>query len=153
MVQSSALMAFAAALLPALVSAQTNETLYPIPIAIGTIMYPHGHIILAWEPTKTTFKGACSPGVDNPTRTYLQTVNTNIYSKPLCNQPFDIDGYKNLELLCADADDGNYHASQVTAIATDGKKTHDCVKLPRNLYPVACDDTHITSIEQNFACQ
>ncbi|KAK3347037.1 hypothetical protein B0T25DRAFT_293311 [Lasiosphaeria hispida] len=151
MVQSNTVIAFAAALFSAVASAQTNETLYPVPIAIGRIMYPHGNTLIAWEPTKTSSKAACN-GTDNPTRTFLQSIQTGFYSNPLCNWPFNLDGYKNLELLCSDSEKG-VSASEVTAIATDGKKTHDCVKLPHNLYPIACDDTHITSIEQSFACQ
>jgi hypothetical protein len=84
-------------------------------------------------------------------RTVLQVQDTGVPSKPLCGQPFDLDGFTGLELHCADGTD--IGASQVTAVFQGDKQTHNCTKLPLTVYPTACDPSHISSIWQLFACQ
>ena len=86
---------------------------------------------------------------EEPSRTFLQSVQTNIYSNPLCGRPFDLDGRTGLELLCADGT--GERASQVTAISTNGERTHNCTHLPLNIYSTYCGNT--VSIMQRFACQ
>ncbi|KAK0624968.1 hypothetical protein B0T17DRAFT_617115 [Bombardia bombarda] len=126
------------------VSAQTNETMYPEPITIGQYGFPHGHLIVGWTPTKTTMNDVCAG-----TRTFIQSVQTGYYSNPLCGFPFEIDGYSNLTLQCADGTDTL--ASQVTAIATNGVETHVCTKLELSIFSTYCGGG--ASLVQQYACQ
>ncbi|RKU44099.1 hypothetical protein DL546_001402 [Coniochaeta pulveracea] len=134
-------------------SVSAQDTQYPEPITLGILGYPHGHQLLAWSPTRTSMVDACN-GYEKPTRTVIQVDNSGYPSNPICNHVFSLDGYEGLELLCA----GNETLGtmpQVTAIATNGTQTHRCVELPygNGFYSTPCDETHITSISQSFACQ
>ncbi|KAH8902808.1 hypothetical protein BR93DRAFT_972156 [Coniochaeta sp. PMI_546] len=125
------------------------QDLYPEPITIGQLGYPHGHQILAWTPTKTSMIEACT---NQSSRTVLQVSETLPPTVPLCGTPFALDGYTGLELLCADGT--SVAASQVTAIATNGTQTHNCTSLPQNVYPTHCHGPYSPdSIWQLFACQ
>ncbi len=79
----------------------------------------------------------------------MQAVHTNRPSNPLCDFPFSVDGFENLELKCADSD--AERPSQVTAIATNGKQTHNCTELPLSIYPTSCGAG--VAVWQRFACQ
>ncbi|OIW22842.1 hypothetical protein CONLIGDRAFT_638084 [Coniochaeta ligniaria NRRL 30616] len=125
------------------------QDLYPEPITIGQLAYPHGHQILAWTPTKTSMIDACT---NQSSRTVLQVYETIPPTVPLCGTPFALDGYSDLELLCADGT--SVEASQVTAIATNGTQTHNCTSLPLTVYGTHCHGEYSPdSIWQLFACQ
>ncbi|KAH8886465.1 hypothetical protein GQ53DRAFT_809730 [Thozetella sp. PMI_491] len=125
---------------------QSNSTAEPFPITIGQLGYPHGHEILAWNPTKTTLGDACDAYTKT---TVLQAVNSGFYSNPLCGHPFSLDGQDGLTLLCSDGTSET--ASQVTAVATNGQQTHECAELPHKIYPYNCGGG--SSVSQLFACQ
>ncbi|KAK3385659.1 hypothetical protein B0H63DRAFT_473365 [Podospora didyma] len=150
MVQLNALVATFAAILSMAsaspVSARQDDTLYPEPITIGRLSIPHGYVLYAYTPTKTTLQQACS---DSPSRTMVQSVQTGRPDRPLCNNPFSLDGYSGLEFLCADGT--GPAASQVTAIATNGTQTHLCTNVPLTVYPLYCGGG--ASISQQYICQ
>lgn len=131
---------------------QTSESdILPFPITLGWLAYSHGHSIVAWTPTRTTMGDACNPNT-NATRTArIQSVNTNFPSNPLCGHEFELEGVSGLSLLCADTAENGEAASEVTAVATNGEQTHQCVDIPRNVYPTSCGVG--TSIWQNYVCQ
>ncbi|KAK3361670.1 hypothetical protein B0T24DRAFT_642126 [Lasiosphaeria ovina] len=145
MVYFSAVAAFAALLAASahLVAAQDT---YPEPITIGQLNVGHGYVLYAWSPTRTTLQDACT---DSPTRTMIQSVQTDHPSNPLCNNPFALDGYTGLELLCSDG--SGPAAAQVTALATNGTQTHVCTSLPLRISPLYCGGA--ASIWQKFVCQ
>ncbi|KAK3317588.1 hypothetical protein B0T19DRAFT_405272 [Cercophora scortea] len=120
---------------------------YPEPITIGQLSIPHGHMIYGWTPTKTTMLDVC---VQGPSRTMIQSVQTGFPSNPLCNWPFDLDGYTGLELLCVSGTE-NDAEPQVTAIATSGVQTHNCTALPLKVFPTSCGVG--AAISQLYACQ
>jgi hypothetical protein len=96
---------------------------------------------------------ACN-GNDQPSRTVIQVDNSGYPSNPICNHVFSLDGYDGLELLCA-GNETEGVTPQITGIATNGTRTHACTALPfsSGFYSTPCDETHITSISQSFACQ
>lgn len=121
------------------------------PITLGWLAYSHGHEIVAWTPTHTTMGDACNTNT-NATRTaVVQAVNSNFPSNPLCGHEFALEGVAGLSLLCADSAENGEAASQVTAVATNGEKTHECVDIPLNIYGTSCGVG--TSIWQEYACQ
>jgi hypothetical protein len=99
--------------------------------------------------TKTSMIEACT---NQSSRTVLQVYETVPPKVPLCGNPFTLDGYSGLELLCADGT--SIEASQVTAIATNGTQTHNCTRLPQMVYSTRCHPPYgADSIWQLFACQ
>lgn len=94
---------------------------------------------------------ACN-NYDSPTRTVIQTDNSGFPSNPICNHVFSLDGYEGLEILC-DGEEVEGVQPQITAIATNGTQTHNCTALALSVYSTPCDETHISSIWQAFACQ
>jgi len=82
------------------------------------------------------------------TRAMLQSVQTNRPSNPLCGYPFEIDGIKNLELLC---DETEKKQEIPTGISTAGEKTHNCTLLPLTIYSTSCGGG--ASLAQSYACQ
>lgn len=131
---------------------QTSEpAVNPFPITLGWLAYSHGHEIVAWTPTRTTMGDACNPNT-NATRTaVVQADNSGFPSNPLCGHEFAFEGVTGLSLLCADTAENGEAASQVTAVATNGEQTHQCVDLPLNIYGTSCGVG--SSIWQNYACQ
>ncbi|KKY37377.1 hypothetical protein UCDDA912_g02595 [Diaporthe ampelina] len=130
---------------------QTSPSILPFPITLGQLGYSHGYSIVAWTPTRTAILDACNPNV-NATRTApLQSVNTNFPSNPLCGHEFALEGVTGLTLLCADTAEKGEAASQVTAVATNGEQTHECVDLPLNVYGTGCGVG--SSMRQRYVCQ
>jgi hypothetical protein len=123
----------------------------PFPITLTQLYYPHGHQIVAITPTRTTLGDSCNTNV-NATRTaVVQAQDSGFPSNPLCNHPFALEGVSDLTLTCADSAQKGENASQVIGIATNGEQTHQCVSIPRNVYPMSCGVG--TSISQLWACQ
>ncbi|KAM7191958.1 hypothetical protein V8F20_009082 [Naviculisporaceae sp. PSN 640] len=123
-----------------LVSAQTSGA---VPITIGRLGISHGYLMVAWTPTKTTMQDACAG-----TRTMIQSVHTNFPSNPLCGFPFEVDGVKNMELVC---DPAQSPREIPVAITTDGKRSHNCTHLPLTIYSTYCGGG--ASLAQEYACQ
>ena len=123
-----------------------DDTTYPEPITLGQLGYSHGHTIIAWTPTKTTINDACT---NSSTYTAIRAENSGYALHPLCGYPFNLDGYTGLELQCADGT--SMTASQVTAIATNGKITHNCTYLPLTISYTSCGVG--SGIAQLYACQ
>lgn len=136
---------------PLAVRQETSPAINPFPITLAQLAIPHQYSIVAFTPTRTAMVDACNTNV-NATRTVnVQTMSSGYPSNPLCDHAFDLEGVTGLTLLCSDTAENGERASQVTAVATNGEKTHDCVELPLNVYPTSCGPP--ASIWQRFACQ
>ncbi|KAG8167144.1 hypothetical protein KVR01_002833 [Diaporthe batatas] len=130
---------------------QQTSTINPFPLTISQLAYSHGHQIVALTPTRTTLGDSCNTNV-NATRTaVVQAQNSGFSSNPLCGHEFSLEGVTGLTLLCADSAEHGEAASQVTAVATNGEQTHECVALPLNVYPFSCGVG--SSIWQLYSCQ
>lgn len=130
---------------------QASPSILPFPITLSQLGYSHGYTIAAFTPSRTAMLDACNTNV-NATRTApVQSVNSNFPSNPLCGHEFALEGVTGLTLLCADTAEKGEAASQVTAVATNGQQTHECVDLPLNIYPTSCGVG--SSIWQLYACQ
>lgn len=136
---------------PVEVRQDTSSAINPFPITLAQLAYSHGHQIVAITPTRTTLGDSCNTNV-NATRTaVVQAQNSGFSSNPLCGFEFALEGVTGLTLLCADSAENGEAASQVTAVATNGEQTHECVDLPLNVYGTSCGVG--TSIWQRYTCQ
>lgn len=136
---------------PVEVRQETSPAINPFPITLAQLAYSHGHQIVAITPTRTTLGDSCNTNV-NATRTgVVQAQNSGFSSNPLCGHEFALEGVTGLTLLCADSAEKGEAASQVTAVATNGEQTHQCVDLPLNVYGMSCGVG--TSIWQRYTCQ
>jgi hypothetical protein len=136
---------------PVEVRQETSPAINPFPITLAQLAYSHGHQIVAITPTRTTLGDSCNTNV-NATRTaVVQAQNSQYFSNPLCGHEFALEGVTGLTLLCADSAEKGEAASQVTAVATNGEQTHECVDIPRNVYPMSCGVG--SSIWQRYVCQ
>lgn len=130
---------------------QTSPAINPFPITLAQLAHSHEHKIVAFTPVRTAMGDSCNTNV-NATRTaVVQSVSSSYPSNPLCNHEFDLEGVTGLTLLCSDSAERGDYASQVTAVATNGEKTHECVDLPQNVYPLSCAPG--SSIWQRYVCQ
>lgn len=136
---------------PAAVRQTSEPAVNPFPITLGWLAYSHGHEIVAWTPTRTTMGDACNPNTNATRTTVVQADNSGFPSNPLCGHEFALEGVTGLSLLCADSAENGEAASQITAVATNGEQTHQCVDLPLNIYGTSCGVG--SSIWQNYACQ
>lgn len=136
---------------PVEVRQKTSPSINPFPITLAQFGYSHGHQIVALTPTRTTLGDSCNTNV-NATRTaVVQAQNSGFSSNPLCGHEFSLEGVTGLTLLCADSAENGEAASQVTAVATNGEQTHECVDIPLNVYPMSCGVG--SSIWQLYSCQ
>ncbi len=130
-----------------LAARQGNDTTVPaFPITLGQLGYTHGHEIVAWAPTKTTMNDVCG---NQASRTVIQTLNSGFPSNPLCDFSFTLEGKSSMSLMCTS--NSTATEAQVTAIATNGEKSHTCVGLPINELSASCGAG--SSLWQAYACQ
>lgn len=144
-------MATIATATPVNVLQESSPAIDPFPLTLANLAYGHGHQIVALTPTRTTLGDSCNTNV-NATRTaVVQAQNSGFSSNPLCGHEFSLEGVSGLTLLCADSAENGEAASQVTAVATNGEQTHECVDTPLNVYPMSCGVG--LSIWQLYSCQ